>query len=75
MGKETMVCTEEYHSAIKKNKIMLFVVRWTEVEVMLSEISQTHKKQIQHVLSHMWNLDPQIQNKKTLSREPKLSSI
>ena len=34
----------EYHSAIKKNKIMPFTVTWMDLEtVILSEISQTEK--------------------------------
>ena len=34
----------EYYSAIKKNKIMSFVITWMELEiVILSEISQTEK--------------------------------
>ena len=34
----------EYYSAIKRNKIELFVVRWMDLEIIiLSEVSQTEK--------------------------------
>ena len=36
--------TMEYYSVRKKNKILLFVVTWIDLEgVMISEISQTEK--------------------------------
>ena len=36
--------TVEYYSTIKKNKILLFVTAWTDLEsIMLSEISRTEK--------------------------------
>ena len=36
--------TIEYYSTIKKNKILLFVTTWIDLEsIMLSEISQTEK--------------------------------
>jgi hypothetical protein len=48
----------EYYSTIKNNEIMSCAGKWMELEIiMLSEISQTEKIQISHVLSHMWNLD------------------
>ena len=38
------IYTMEYYSAIKRNEIELFVVRWMDLEgIMLSEISQTEK--------------------------------
>ena len=41
----------EYYSAIKRNKIEIFVVRWMDLEIIiLSEISQT-EKEIYHMLS------------------------
>ena len=44
MDKEDVVyiCTMEYYSAIKKNKIMSFVATWMDLEIIiLSEVSQT----------------------------------
>ena len=39
--------TMEYYSAIKRNKIELFIVRWMDLEsVIQSEVSQKEKKQI-----------------------------
>jgi hypothetical protein len=48
----------EYHSAIKKNGIMLFAGKWLELEIiMLSEVSQTLEGQRSHAVPHMWKLD------------------
>jgi hypothetical protein len=33
----------EYYSAIKKNEIMLLAEKWMELEIVLSERSQTEK--------------------------------
>ena len=46
----------EYYSAIKRNEIELFVVRWMELEsVIQSEVSQ-REKQIQYANTYIWNL-------------------
>ena len=38
------ICTMEYYSAIKRNKIELFVVRWMDLEsVIQGEVSQKEK--------------------------------
>ena len=38
------IYTMEYYSAIKKNEIMPFAVKWMDLEdIMLNEISQTEK--------------------------------
>ena len=38
------IYTMEYYSAIKRNEIELFVVRWMDLEIIiLSEVSQTEK--------------------------------
>ena len=36
------------HSSIKENEIMPFVATWMDLEITLSELSQTEKKQIYH---------------------------
>lgn len=33
----------DYHSVIKKNEILPFAAKWMELNIMLSEISQTKK--------------------------------
>ena len=47
------IYTMEYHSAIKRNKIELFLVRWMELEFVIhSEVSQ--KEQNEHrMLTHI----------------------
>ena len=43
----------EYHSATKKNEIMLFVATWMDLEiVILSEVSQTEKDKY-HMISRI----------------------
>ena len=46
----------EYHSAMKKNKIELFLVRWMDLEsVIQSEVSQKEKNKY-HMLMHMYRI-------------------
>ena len=46
----------EYYSAIKRNEIELFVVRWMDLEsVIQSEVSQK-EKQIPYANTYIWNL-------------------
>ena len=46
----------EYYSAIKRNEIEVFVVRWMDLEsVIQSEVSQK-EKQIPYANTYMWNL-------------------
>ena len=41
----------------KKNKIMPFAATWMDLEiVILSEVSQTQKRQISYDTAYMWNL-------------------
>ena len=45
----------EYYSAIKKNKIMLFVGTWIDLEiVILSEVSQTEGG-LSYDIPYTWN--------------------
>ena len=47
----------EYYSAIKENKIMLFVVSWLDLRIIIpSEVSQTEKDKISYNIAYMWNL-------------------
>ena len=46
--------TVEYYSAIKRNKIELFVVRWMDLEsVIQTEVSQSEKNKY-HMLTHIY---------------------
>ena len=46
----------EYYSAIKRNKIELFVVRWMDLEsVIQSEVSQKEKNKYR-VLTHIYRI-------------------
>ena len=47
----------EYYSAIKRNEIELFVVRWMDLDsVLQSEVSQKEKNQIPYANTYIWNL-------------------
>ena len=51
------IYTVEYYSAIKRNKIELFAVRWMDLEAVIqSEVSQKEKKQIPYANAYIWNL-------------------
>ena len=50
------IYTMEYYSAIKRNEIELFVVRWMDLEsVIQSEVSQKEKNKY-HMLTHMYGI-------------------
>ena len=50
------IYTMEYYSAIKRNEIELFVVRWMDLEsVIQSEVSQK-EKQIPYANTYIWKL-------------------
>ena len=60
------IYTMEYYSAIKRNEIVIFVVRWMDLEsVIQSEVSQKEKNKYR-MLTHIWNL-----KKKKGSEEPR----
>ena len=51
------IYTMEYYSAIKGNKIELFVVRWMDLEsVIQSEVKSEREKQIPYANTYKWNL-------------------
>ena len=50
------ICTMEYYSAIKRNEIELFVVRWMDLEsVTQSEVSQKEKNKYR-MLTHIYGI-------------------
>ena len=45
------ICTADYYSAIRKNKILPFAATWMDLEIIiLSEVSQTEKDKY-HMIS------------------------
>ena len=49
--------TIEYYSAIKRNKIELFVVRWMDLVFFIqSEVSQKEKNKYHMFNTYIWNL-------------------
>ena len=60
--------TKEYYSAIKRNEIELFVVRWMDLEsVIQCEVSQKEKNKY-HMLTHIYGI---LKKKKKGSDEPR----
>ena len=56
MKKMLHMCTMEYYSVIKRNEIVLFVVRWMDIEsVIQSEVSQK-KKNKYRMLTHIYGI-------------------
>ena len=50
------IYTMEYYSAIKRNEIELFVVRWMDLEsVVQSEVSQKEKNKYR-ILTHIYGI-------------------
>ena len=50
------IYTVEYYTAIKRNKIELFVVKWMDIEsVIQSEVSQKEKNKY-HMLTHIYGI-------------------
>ena len=50
------IYTMEYYSAIKRNEIQLFVVRWMDQEFIIqSEVSQKEKNKY-HMLTHIYGI-------------------
>ena len=50
------IYTMEYYSAMKRNEIELFVVRWMDLETVIqSEVSQKEKN-IPYANTYIWNL-------------------
>ena len=51
----------EYYSAIKSMKILPFATIWMDLEgIMLSEISQTEKRQIPYGIMNVYNLQNEV---------------
>ena len=58
----------EYYSAIERNEIELFVVRWMDLEsVIQREVKSERGKQIPYANTYIWNL----KNKENGSEEPR----
>ena len=46
----------EYYSAIKRNEIELFVVRWMDLESVLQSEMSEREKLIPYAKRYIWNL-------------------
>ena len=56
----------EYCSAITRNEIELFVVRWMDLEsIVQSEVSQKEKNKYR-MLTHIYGMNPKKKKKKAL---------
>ena len=56
MKKVWHIYTMEYYSALKRNEIVLFVVRWMDLEsVIQSEVSQKEKNKYR-MLTHIYGI-------------------
>ena len=54
--KKWHIYTMEYYSAIKRNEIELFVVRWMDLEsVIQSEVNQKEENKY-HMLTHIYGI-------------------
>ena len=54
------IYTMEYYSAIKRNEIELYIVRWMDLETVIqSEVSQKEKNKY-HMLTHMYKSKKKI---------------
>ena len=57
--------TMEYYSAIRRNEMEVFVVRWMELEsVIQSEVSQKEKNK-QYANTYIWNLREKKKKKRS----------
>lgn len=57
MDKQNDIYTVVYYSAIKRNEISIYDTTWTDLEIMINEISQKQKGQIVYDSSYMRYLE------------------
>ena len=58
------IYTMEYYSAIKRNEIELFVVRWMDLESIIQ--SEVRKRKIPYANAYIWNLKKEEKRKTVL---------
>ena len=46
----------EYYSAIKRNEIELFVVRWMDLESVIQSVVTQKEKDKYHMLTHIYGI-------------------
>ena len=57
MDKEDVyIYTMEHYSAIKRNKIELFVVRWMDLESVIQSVVSQKEKNIYCMLTHIYGM-------------------
>ena len=65
------ICTTEYYSAIKKNKIKPFAATWMEMKILiLSEVESERERQILYNITYMWKLKMAQMNLPTEQKQP-----
>ena len=50
------IYTMEYYSAIKRNEIELFVVRWMDLETIIKSKVSQKEKNVYHMLTHTYGI-------------------
>ena len=63
------IYTMEYYSAIMRNEMEVFVVRWMELESVIQNKSE-REKQIQYANTYIWNLRKKKMVMKNLAVRP-----
>ena len=62
------IYTMEYYSAIKRNKIELFVVSWMDLETVMESVVSQKEKNKYHMLTHIYGI---LKKKKKGSEGPR----
>ena len=57
---EWYIYTMEYYSAIKRNEIELFVMRWMDLESVSYRVKSESEKQIPYANTYIWNLKKMV---------------
>ena len=50
------ICPMEYHSVIRKNRLMPFEATWVVLEILILNETSHKERQIPYNIAYMWNL-------------------